>query len=131
MSIYLNFLSTKNQLQYLTCCDNTSGAREHTQLRGLSDLCSQVKPPPPGCRNAHRVSKSSHIKGPLVFQIAVIKRFCTLPDLPLTQVGLKLLLNVKNSTALKFKTNYLWKTTCIFPTSHSLIILYSGDAKMS
>lgn len=90
--------------------------------------CVHMYKPPTtsGCRNAHRVSMNSHVKSPLAFQIALRKCFCTLPNLPLTQVVLKLLLNVKNSTALKFKTNYLRKTTCIFPTSHSLIFLYSG-----
>lgn len=67
---------------------------------------------------------------PLGFQKALIKRVCTLSNLPLTQAGIELLLNVKNATALKFKTNYVWKTTSTFPTSHSLIF-YSGHAKVS
>lgn len=54
----------------------------------------------------------------------------TWPDLPLTGLGVKLLLNVRNSTALKFQTPHVWKTTFVFPMSHSFIFLYSGDAKM-
>lgn len=53
----------------------------------------------------------------------------TLPSLPSTHLGLQLLLNVKNSTALKFKTHHIWKTIFIFPMSHSFSFSYSGDAK--
>ena len=54
----------------------------------------------------------------------------TLPNLPLRQPGLVLLLYVKNSTAMKFKTNHTWKTTFIFPIFQYFIFLHPRDAKM-
>lgn len=41
---------------------------------------------------------------------AQIKGFHTLPNLPLTQLGFKTLLNVRNSTVYKIKTDHIWKT---------------------
>ena len=54
----------------------------------------------------------------------------TLPNHPLIQPGFMLLLYVRNSTAMKFKTNHTWKTTLIFPIFQSFIFLHSRDAKM-
>lgn len=79
----------------------------------------------------NKVYMDSDLRRSLAFPTARIRCCCTWPHLPLTQLGPKLLLHVRISMALKFKTSCFWKTTCIFRMPRSFIFFYPGDAKVS
>lgn len=100
-------------------------------LTTSSDLCSQIG------ASYTWMQKWTQGLGYLPFKEAsrvadsLDTELSTLPSVSSTHFGLKLLLNVKNSTALKFKTHHIWKMIFIFPMSHSFTFSSSGDAKTS